>query len=131
MLTQHALDGAAQQSRIVARHRRDDQQARPPLDTFTAEVLELAEGLFEDHFLAHEHILARYLHHLDPEFGFAAWCGGVSEDIERRGYDRAHAAVSEWICRVLHPPGAYVREGTGSGEQRTLHFIGVVEHHFS
>ncbi len=44
---QHPLDRAAQQRRIMARHRRDDQQLRPVLHALAAEMLELAERLAE------------------------------------------------------------------------------------
>jgi hypothetical protein len=65
---------------------------------------------------------------VEAEVRLAARGRGMGENIERRGHDRRHAAISEGVYGVLHPAGADVGERAGSGEQRALHFIGVVEH---
>ena len=123
----HPLDRAAQQGRIMARHRRDDQQLRAAFDALAAEMLELAERLAEHDLFGDRHRLAVDDGCGDAEFRLAARRRDVREYVKGRCNDRPHMRVSERICRVLHPAGADVGERAGTGEQRALHFISVVK----
>ena len=103
---EQALDRPAQQRRIVARHRRDDQQARTLVDAFAGEMLELPERLAENDLLVDAHVLAADPDAVDAEFRLAARRGGMGEDLEARGDHRPHRAVTPGIGGIVEPAGA-------------------------
>src|SRR5947209_14284862 len=115
----------------MAGHRSDDQQARPAIDAFTREMLELAERPSKHDLLAHRDLLAADAGRVDAELGLAARRGGVGEDFEARGDQRAHRAVAPRVRRVVQPSGAKTGKLARTCKKRALHFIGVVEHRTS
>ena len=125
---EHPPDRAAQQGCVVAGHRRDDEELGPALHAFAAEALQLPERLPKHDLLGDRHRLALDDRRLEAELRLAARRRRMGEHIERGRDDGTHAAIGEGIGWVLKPAGADVGEGAGSGEQRPLHFIGVVKH---
>jgi len=103
---QQALDRAAQQGRIVARHWRDDQQAGAGLDALADKMLELSERLPQQNLLTDRHALAADANALDAEFGLAVRSGRVGEYFEARGDQRPHRAVTPGIGGIAEPPGS-------------------------
>ena len=114
----------------MARHRRDDQQLRAGLSTPSrAEMLELAERLAEHDLLVDRDRLAcrrsSTVRSRIPACRAAPRHGRRHRAPRRRSAPSAYKRT-DW--RVVEPAGADIGEGAGTGEQRTLHFIGVVKH---
>jgi hypothetical protein len=128
---QHPLDGAAQQRRIVARHRRDDQQLRSALHALAPEALQLAERLAQ-HDLLGDRDLATFDDGVgQAEVRLAPRRRRMGKNVKGRCDDRPHVGISKRIDRVLHPAGANIGEGAGTGKQRALYLIRVVKHRTS
>jgi hypothetical protein len=129
---QHPLDRSAQQRREVTRHRRDDQQLRMVLGSALAhEMLQRAERLSEDDFLADADRLAADLGRFQAELGLSPDRRRMCEDVEAGGDNRAHRAIRHWIGRIVEPAGAHSREAACPSQEGALHFISVVKHRTS
>src|SRR6185312_10117288 len=127
-IRKQALDGSAQERRIVARHRSNHQQPRSLFDTVAREMLELAERLPQKDLLVDADLLAADLDAVDPKIGFAVRRRGTGEDLEARRHDRAHGVITEGIRGIVEPSGAQTGKPARTCEKRALHLIGVVEH---
>ena len=128
MAGQHALDRAAQQRRIMARHRRDDQQLGGALRPLVGEMLELAERLARLDLLAHPHRFAVDDRLIQFEPRLAARCRGVREHLQRRCELRAATEIAERVRGVLHHLRPRGRERARASEPALLHFKGVIQH---
>jgi len=95
------------------------------------EMLELAERLARLDGLGHPHRLAidHGLVQLEPRF--AARCGRMREDFQRRCEHRAAAEIAKRIRRMLHHLRARRRERTRPCEPVLLHVKGVIQHFHS
>ena len=128
MLGQHAFHRAAQQRGIMARHRRHDQQLGRTLNPLAREALQLAEGLLQNDFLENRDGLSVHLGFEQAKARLATRRCCMCEHIKRGRKHRATAEIGKGVGRVLEELRPDIGEGTGTGEQRTLQFIGVIEH---
>jgi hypothetical protein len=128
---QQPLDRSAQQGRIVARHRRDDQQPWTILGPLAAEMLELAERLAQHDLLVNGDIPAVDDRRFEAEFRLASRRCSMGENVKGRCDDRPHVRIGEGIDRILQPARTDIGERAGPGKQRALHLIRVVKHRFS
>ena len=126
---EHALDRAAQQGRIVAAHRRNDQQTRGiGGQTFVRELPEIAERLVDLHRLVHSVRHAVDLDYLKPKGGLGARRSSMSKDLERGREHLGAAETGPGILRIAEHLGAHGCHGAARVQQRALDFIGFVEH---
>ena len=124
---QKALDCAAQQSWIVARHRRDDEQARL---WAARQVLERALEMQEpaERPLPHavdvdRHPLAAHQRRGDAPFGPAVAAGRALEQLESGRGGLAERGVRPRVRGVLEEQPAGVSEGAGRIERRQAHLV--------
>ena len=133
MVGQHRLDGAAQQRRVVPRHRRHDQHLgvvalAGERGLVALEMEEAPERRRRDHLLAHADLDAADAGRLQAELGLAVAARDVLEQLARRGEVAAIRGVGDRIERPVehaaHPADAKAHRGqNGVGE-----FICVVVH---
>ncbi len=128
MFRKHPLDRAAQQRRIVARHRGDNQQRLPSFRVDLTEALQLPERLAQHHILVDRDQLLADRNLDDAEFRLTARRGGVGEHIQPGCDQRPHRRISERVGRIVEPSGAEARQLARPGQQRALHLIGVIKH---
>ena len=115
----------------MAAHRSDDQQRRPGLVALGSslhEMLEVAERQPQRDLLADRDRLAPDLDRASPNSGLprgaAAWAN-TSRLAAAIGPMRV---VGERIGGISEPAGAQPGELAGAGQERALHFIGVIKH---
>ena len=94
-------------------------------------MLELAERLAKHHLFDDPDASPFDDGRVETEIGLAARCGGMGEDVERRGDDRPHVGISERIDGILHPAGADIGQCAGAREPGTMNFVRVVKHQSS
>ena len=125
---QHPPHRVAQQRRVMARHRRHDQQLGSAGHAFANEMLELAEGLAQ-HDLFTDRDFAAVDHRLgDAERRLAARGSRMREDFQSRRKHRPAAEIGKRVRRVLEQARAEVRHGAGTSQHRSLEFVSVVQH---
>ncbi len=131
MIGQERFDRAAQQRRVVARHRRDDQHARlrlarRPRDQ-ALEIQQLAERPLPDRMDVHRHAHAGDLDILDAPFRLAVAPRGALEQFAA-GRDRfAELGVRERIERILKQQLRRIGHGPNRIERRLPHLVHPVE----
>ena len=125
---QHPLDRAAQQGRIMARHRRDDQQLRRILAGIVLEMLQLPERFARLDRFGHADRLTVDLGLVQLETGLATRRRSVGKDLQRRSEHRAAAEIAERVGGVLHDLCTGGRERACPGEPALLHVESVIKH---
>src|SRR3546814_8608709 len=120
MAGQQPLDRAAQQFRIMARHRRDDQQLGRVFGALMLEMLELAKGLARLDRLCNAYRLPVDDGFIQLEPRLAARCRRMCKDFECRGEHRAAAEIAERIRRMLHHLRARRRSEEHTSELQSL-----------
>ena len=127
MVRQERLDRAAQQRRVVARHRRDDEQFRlraPRRMLHRAlEMQEPAERPLPHRRDVHRHALAADQGGVDAPFGLAVAARGALEEFERCGRGLPARGVRERVGGVLVEHAAGVRECARGRQGRLTHLV--------
>ena len=131
---QQRLDRAAQQRRVVAGHRRHDEEARVlamPLGQLALEMQQLTEGLLPDDLVLHRNALAVDDGLVQAEFRLAVDAGGALEQLGGGRHGAAHRHVGQGIQRVFVEQLRGVRGGAERDERGMVPFIEVVQHRLS
>ena len=135
---QERLDGAAQQRREVAGHRRDQQHLRPepgvrpapgigPVRR-AAEMHEVAPGAAFDDVLGDLHRLPVDDGVVVPELGFAEDARRVLETVEAGDRDAAHRRLPQRIERPVDQGESAMRQHAHRCQAGALHFVKMIKH---
>jgi hypothetical protein len=127
VIGQERVDRAAQQRRVMAGHRRDDQQLRlRPLRRVLERALEMQQPTERPLPFGHDvhwGALAAHQGGVDAPVGLAVAARGALEEFERRGCGLAGGGVGERIGRILVEDAARIREGARRRQRRMAHFV--------
>jgi hypothetical protein len=127
MVGQKALDGAAQQCRIMPRHRRHDEEARlRPARRMLERTLEMqqaAEGPLPGDRDVHRDVATAHHGGVDIPLGLAVAPRRALEQFEARGHGLAELGVSPRVGRVLEEQPRGIGKGAGGIEGGLAHFV--------
>ncbi len=129
MARKHPLHCAAKQRRVMARHRRDDQQlGLVRRRTIANEMLELSERLAAFDLFGDRYWLAINGGYAESEIGLTARHGGVGENVECGRHDRTTTKVRERIGYTIQPVGLNLRQIACPSHPVFLNFITRIKH---
>jgi hypothetical protein len=127
MRRQERLDGAAQQRRVVAGHRRHDQHARMGCaqrpGQLAIEMQQTAERLFPDRADFDRRAHAVDFGGVETPFGLAVAARGAFEQFAGRGDRFTELGVRPRIERILKQDLGGVGHGARRIERRVTHFV--------
>ena len=127
VIGQEAFDRAAQQRRVVARHRRDDEQLRlrPPQRMLerALEMQQAAERPLPDRRDVHRHALGADQRRGDVPLRLAVAAGRALEQFAGGGDGLAELGVRPGIGGVLEEQLAGIGKGAGRIERGLAHFV--------
>jgi hypothetical protein len=126
---QHRVDGAAEQRRVMARHRRDDQELLLVGRLVAAgllEIEELAEGPLPDDALMDREALAMDEGRGQPEFRLAVAACRALEKFRRGGHVATEGGMRQRIQRVLEVEAGCVGGSPKRAQGCMVQFIELV-----
>jgi hypothetical protein len=125
---------AAQQRRVMPRHRGDDEHARRIALTarqrrrVALEMQQVTERAFGDDLLADRHALSAERDTLDAEFGFAVASGQALEHFQRGRGRLGRVGIGPGIGGIVERQAAEVGSGPPWRHRGVREFVQVVEH---